>query len=246
MNQNVFRTKSGAEIIAFHREGKNDWNTLQSIIVEDEYNLNEIVGGNPGCYAAIDLGAHIGGFSLLAASMGIPVLSVECLPENVLVEVDSIEANKFGSLIFVKHAAISRSSGKFITVSYNDTSSESGNHHEFVGGSVTHAGGRSIDAETVSLPDCVKDILGRVKDGATLIVKTDCEGAEWEAFKNLPNAVLERIDWIVGEIHPLGDNKSLEDFIKLFRNKFDDVSSQYRTFNGSTDLCTFVFKRKVK
>jgi FkbM family methyltransferase len=239
----IFKTKWGTDITAHYRAGKNDWNTLQSIIVEDEYNLNSIPLPVTGVLYAIDLGSHIGGFSLAACALGLNVLSVECLPENCDMQSRSFAANQLGDEdVILLNRAIHSKSGKTIEVSYGDTSTDSGAHHEFVGGSVTHAGGRSVQVETIDLAECISILC---KGAGQVIVKTDCEGAEWEAFKNLPNAVIARIDWIVGEIHPLGENKSKQDLLKMLRGKYEDVSASYKTYNGSNDLCTFVFKRKV-
>lgn len=242
--QHTFVTKSGVSVNAIFREGKNDWNTLQSIIVEDEYNLQPLIDKVAGG-VALDIGAHIGGFSLLAAAMGMTVHAIECLPENAAIIAESAKLNPFGAGIAVHQLAIAGRAGQTIEAHYNDTSTESGDHHEFVGGTTTGrlGTGRTVKVQTTSL----QAIMGKA-DAPIIkrvhILKIDCEGAEWDTFKNLPNDILGRIDYIVGEVHAVGDLGTRADLIKVLRDKFEDVSSQYVTHGGASDLCTFVFKRK--
>ena len=64
----------------------------------------------PGC-RVLDLGAHIGTFSLAAAAHGCEVVSVEASPWNVALLQASIDKNSFGKQIRVANVAVSDFSG---------------------------------------------------------------------------------------------------------------------------------------
>jgi FkbM family methyltransferase len=228
----------GVGIDVVLREGTNDQSMAQSIIVEDEYFMKTV--GRPG-RNFIDLGACTGCFSLLAASMSMLGTAVEILPENIEIMRANIALNGVHHSIHVLHKAISNTTGKSIAAHYCDPKTESGRVHEFIGNTNLYPedfrSGRSIYVETVSL----NDILDTMS--ACHVIKSDCEGAEWEAFDGLTDENLSKITWIVGEIHTVKQGQSYDKFLKLFRDKFVDVSSQF-TIVEFHDVKLFALKNK--
>jgi FkbM family methyltransferase len=73
-------------------------------VIPAHYRLVEALAGSPG--RGVDLGAHIGTFSLYAASLGHAVVAVEASERNVALLRESAKANDFDR-IDVVHAAVS-------------------------------------------------------------------------------------------------------------------------------------------
>jgi FkbM family methyltransferase len=205
---------SGNNISVAHRVGTCDINTYNGICVGDEYGLQKIC---PSPINVIDIGAYVGAFSLLAASMGAKkVIAVEILPENVSIIKQNIINNKFDNIEIIGKA-ISDVDGKNLNIYYTPDDTESGKVHHFMGSSIVSNTSPSIVIESISL----SNIISRFDNISVL--KTDCEGAEWEAFPSVDKSLLNRIDYIVGEIHNYPD-KNYSDFYNIFSDMFEDIS----------------------
>lgn len=203
MKFDTLTTPWGKEIQAYAREGTCDWNTLQSCIVEDEYQIGKL--GDHG--VAIDLGAYIGGATLALISKGWYVYAVEPLPENVELLEKNLKINGFEKSCTIIEKAIGSSE-----IFYGDTSTEFGKVHEFIG---SNEGGRSIEAATTTLSEIMENRRCN-------FLKIDIEGAEWMDF---PEDILSRIDRIAVEIE--GNPTNTEDYLKILKGQFRDVSKEY-------------------
>lgn len=232
IKQAHWKTPFGFELSGHYRDGKNDWNTLQSIWKEDEYMFLKLC---PNPKVAIDIGGHIGGWAVLAAKLGAQVDVVEILPENVELINQNADANGLGDLVKVHHKAIGEDSGRTIKAFYMDTSTESGDHHEFVGHTEDYqfsGEGNSIDVQTLSLDDLLADLV------SVDVLKIDCEGGEWPAFAGASAETLDKINLIVGEIHPY-QGKSYNEFVELLQGKFEDISAELGGKGQAIDLIAF-------
>ncbi len=214
IKEDVFTTPNGVDIRAKYRDGTNDRDTLTAIIVHDCYHLADF----PISTCAVDLGAHIGAATLAFCSLGLRVAAVEAVPENYGLLCENIRMNGFEGQVNAVHGAVSDTDNEEIMVQYGDTTTESGVVHQFMG-NVLHTpreNGQHVMIKTVSLPTLMGPWVG-------CIVKSDCEGSEWRAFKGLSAEVLNRIDMITAEIH----NGSKEDFTAMLTVPFDDVSAEF-------------------
>lgn len=239
----TWTTKWGIPLLGLFREGKSDWNTNQAIIKEDEYFFDRLKPIKVG----LDIGAHIGAASLAMASQGAKVVAVEALPENFNMILESVALNKFQNRITVLHKAIGARDGDMISIHYGNIENEIGDVHEFIGNSFPNPNyhGRSVDVETVSLDTVFRDNDIQHCD----VVKIDCEGGEWPCFEGVSPEILDKIDWIVGELHCSGPyvRKSRQDFLDLLQNKFEDKSVEFglaTDIQGAQGLSSFVFKRR--
>lgn len=234
-------TKGGKTVRSHYRQGRNDFNTCISILQEDEYFLATL--NKPGAQC-IDIGSFLGGFALLAASYDMSCVAVEVLPENVALIEANVALNGYGGKITVLPWAIGSESDETVYASYNDPATEVGRVHEFVGHTSKQlpqstTGREVVAVETISL----KDIFHHGQIDHCHVLKIDCEGAEWDCFANVPDWVLDKINYVVGEVHNLTPERTYEDFLKLFRGKFDDISGQFGVVNGG-GLRLFVLKNK--
>lgn len=231
MADKIWRTKWGAGIRAEYRPGKNDWNTLQSILAEDEYHLN---GMSLADKNVVDIGGHIGGYTLAALSLGANVTTVEVLPENVAMIEKSVGYNSFPGSLRLLHNAIGEKTGEVIKACYNPVPHEKDteNHHEFIGVTATDTGGPSIEVMSISLND-VLNPLDEVE-----VLKIDCEGAEWAAFKGVSAEEISKVKLVVGEIHPVNEFKDTK-LIDLLHGQFEDVSQELGGSGQPIDLICF-------
>ena len=91
LNQHRFKSRTGDfQIQGWWRERSSDFNTLHSIITDDEYMLSVLA--KPG-QTLVDIGAHIGSVSCFCAKRGMKVVAVEPLPENLILLNKNIETN---------------------------------------------------------------------------------------------------------------------------------------------------------
>ncbi|XP_076447040.1 uncharacterized protein LOC143284246 [Babylonia areolata] len=117
----------------------------------------------------IDIGANIGLFSLLAASMGHKVIAVEPAPQNVKKLIQSIQVNGFADKIHVLNNAVTKS---HINVSLLVNSFNQGNTEVLED--------KNPDHQTIQT--IVLDDLLHLIDTPTAIIKMDIEGYECQAM----------------------------------------------------------------
>ena len=249
MPQYTFTTPWNVKVTTEARADRSDYNTLNSCLKEDEYHLKDL--GVPG-ELFIDIGAHIGGATIAAVTRGMRTISVEVLPENINMIAANLLLSGLSTDERVEHAAIHHTTGETMYAVYGDKSTESGFHHEFIGFTVTKpldnvAVERLMPITTISLPD----LFDKYRVDRCRIVKIDCEGAEWQCFKDVPVELLDRIDYIIGEVHPdttAPTERSPLEFIELLKGRFEDVSTQYGElgFANAVAQRQFVFNFVLK
>jgi FkbM family methyltransferase len=230
----TFHTSFGSCTV-FHRRGTADWNNLYSCLVEDEYRIQDIdPEQTPN---AIDIGAHIGGVSLAMAMRGMNVVSVEPLPENVELLKLNLRTNGFPTGQ-IWQRSIWNKPFETVPIYYNDTSTETGRVHEFIGGNAPGAGA-SIDTLTVTF----RELIEANFPNQPFAVKIDCEGAEWEALPSIGLTDLLWCNMIFGEMHPRGAGMdSVEDLFSLLADPEHFPTMMYSDTEGPQN---FYFGRSV-
>jgi FkbM family methyltransferase len=228
---------TGRDFDVHWRYGTNDWDMYTSVMMEDGYRLQQFPF-KPGMNA-IDLGAHIGTVVLMLASMGVNVYAVEPSPENVTLMRSNVLANKLDSLVKIIPRAISSSAFKTLKLYYADPDDNIVNSvHHFVGWTVDGKPEKVrevIDVPTVTIEEIFRENnLDRCQ-----FVKVDVEGAEWDALKDIPDEILERIDVIMGEVHykKQGENVDHGSLLPLLRGFFVDASMAYEDYNPAHGPC---------
>jgi FkbM family methyltransferase len=133
----------------------------------------------------VDVGAHIGGFSLYA-SLGenVKVYSYEPCPENYDLLVSNIMRNNKGNIHSFSQALAGTEGTRKLVIDPNN----SGGHSFF-------RKGKSVRVECVTLDKVVWQI------GHCDFLKMDCEGAEAEIFDRVDDRTLAKIDMICIEYH---------------------------------------------
>lgn len=221
----TFKTPRGVEITAHFRPGTNDKDTLTACITQDCYHLTELIGEAPEAgpweeQMCIDLGAHIGGASLLLASLGWEIYSVEVVPENEELLYKNSNLNKWRGIVHSLNRAIAAENKQQIVFQYAATHTPSGQTHRFMGNTslkVIDPNRRNAVVHTISLNNLLNPLV------ACPLIKSDCEGAEWEAFSTVSPENLAKVKWITAELH----NGGVDRFMPMLHGLFDDVSAEY-------------------
>ena len=210
----------------------NDMGVVYACMTFDEYKSKIIPYQDNDVF--IDIGCHIGTWSLLMATYNptFKVYSYDPVPENIEVLQKNIELNH---LTNIKLYCMAIETDTLYIPNNPDA--------KFVVnpmGSGTNQ--QSFKSPIITIPDIFKDNnIDRVH-----VMKIDCEGCEIKAFLNTPIDILRRIDYIVGEFHPWGIG--FKQFCLMFELDFINKSDLLERVNGKKDdeLRFFFFQnRKV-
>lgn len=218
-----FTTFFGTRITSLLRRGTQDFNVIPAIAVYDEYNL-KAVPFNDGD-VVLDLGAHIGGASLLLASINrnLRIYAYEPLPENVNLLKRNAKLNGFSN-IFAYQLAISDKKEK-MKIYYGDAATEVGRIHYFIGRHRGTPSDRYVEVDTITL----EEIFSEHNIERCKLIKSDMEGNESNILKSCPYDVLKRIDYFVGEHH----DATRKELLSYTRGLFEDVPCSWQT-DGDT------------
>jgi len=189
------------------RPGTLDRGILMEIWGENCYGLPgwEI---NPGDNI-IDIGGHIGVFSLYAASQaaGGKVIALEPDPDNFSLLTRNIQHNKLSHVYAEPYAVASVSGDREL---FLGNASETGGHSLVIG-----AGRSSIKIKTATL----QSILEKYHLAQVDFLKLDCEGSEYEILGSLPPELWQKIRKIAMECHDVDKERNVETLQTLFADK---------------------------
>ena len=164
---------------------EQDANMHREVIEVNQYSLTkeELAGRS-----VIDVGANIGAFSLLAASLGAKkVIGIEPVSKTFNLFQSNVTRSGLSSIIALKNL-VSAEHGKYFQIS-NDNDNAGAN-------SMYNVAENSEMVLSLSL----STILKMVEDD-NILLKLDCEGAEYDILLNATQEEMSRINEIVLEIH---------------------------------------------
>ena len=182
----------------------------------------------------IDIGAHIGYFTIFAAKNSYQgtIYSIEPYRESFETLKKNLELN---DLTNVKpfHAAISKATEQ-VTLYINKNNQ--------IGNSIfkTDETTESEKVDSFSLGDFVKNNKIEKID----FLKIDCEGAEFEILLNLDHQILQKIDKIVSEMHPKIENFKIEDVKEFLTSHGFDVKTNY-PLNDISEALVMLYAKKL-
>jgi len=219
----IFKTKTDLSIKI--RVRSTDLMALTNVWMIDEYdvedfeiNTNDIV---------IDIGAHIGLFSLLVSQLCKTgkILSFEPVRENFDLLVSNLKLNHVENVLPF-NIAVSKNSGRLDLFLNNDQSAHS----------IFSKSSESINVESTSL----QKIFEEHKISSCKLLKLDCEGAEYEIIDSLPSEYLDKIQNMVIEYH-LADTKP--ELVKSLILKIKNAGFKIKTRPHYNDM-GFLIARK--
>jgi len=219
----IFKTKTGLRIKI--RVRSTDLMALTNVWMINEYDVEDFeINTND---TVIDIGAHIGLFSLLVSQLCKTgkILSFEPVSENFDLLVSNLKLNHIKNILSF-NMAVSKNSGRLDLFLNNDQSAHS----------IFSKSSESISAESTSL----QKIFDENKISSCKLLKLDCEGAEYQIIDSLPSEYLDKIQNIVMEYH-LADTKP--ELIKSLILKIENAGFKIKTRPHYNDM-GFLIARK--
>lgn len=161
----------------------------------------------------IDLGAYIGDTEIYAQQFPqiVRIIALEPMPENYNLTKHNLNLNKLKNVRFLQ-AAVARKKGK-IDLYIHPNKGQSGFWKK--SGKV-----KKIQVKTMTLTD----IIDLVKT-PNMILKCDCEGAEFEMFMNTPLNKLSKFQKMAFEYH--NDRKLIQIIKRLQKVGFNTLAKKH-------------------
>ena len=185
----IFETKTDLKIKI--RVRSTDLMALTNVWMINEYEIEDFeINAND---TVIDIGAHIGLFSLLVSQLCKTgkILSFEPISENFDLLVSNLKLNHVNNVLPF-NLAVSKNLGRLELFLNNDQSAHS----------IFSKNLKPISVESTSL----QKIFDENKISSCKLLKLDCEGAEYEIIDSLPPECFDKIQNMAIEYH-LADTK---------------------------------------
>lgn len=167
---------------------------VYEVFAEDEYGMDWFAQGLGDAPALVDIGAHIGCFSIAFATRfaGATVDAFEPTPSTGSFLQRNVDDNGLADRVRVHREAVSASAGVLVMADNGAGSGHNGVLH------LGEAGAVSIEVPCVGLASVLESAGDRVD-----IMKMDAEGAEYDVILNSPPERWAAVRRLVMEYHPL-------------------------------------------
>lgn len=176
------------------RPNTSDDNIWWSVHDTNEYKISML--GNSDI--VIDIGAHIGAFSTLAAQIGAGrIYAFEASKENYLVAVENLK--QFQN-VHIENKAVVRSD--IVVPEVRLLKSSSGDNWNTGDGNIIFSSDGDIPVEAISFDSIMEKLNSNIR-----LLKLDCEGSEFQIL--LTTKYLHRIQEIVLEYHEIGGPRDM-------------------------------------
>ena len=172
----------------------------------------------------IDIGAHVGYFTIYAAKKAKngKILSFEPSKESFNVLKNNLKINNIQN-VDVENIGVRSKSGASIL--YVDKNNEIGNS--------MFSNDENLIKENVQVTS-VPEIIKKYKIESIDLLKLDCEGAEYEIILELPITILNKIKRISMEVHKI-DNFDINDIEKFLTKNNFQVKREYLLSESPTN-----------
>lgn len=179
------------------RQGTWDEDIYNSIVNLNEYQIGKFSSTD----VIIDIGCHIGSFSVLAKLNGAgKVYAYEAFRDNYALAVQNTSVFKD---VFVYNKAVTRSDIKIEELYFSKCS----NQFNTGGGNVFDSD-KGFKVETCSLDEIINEIGSEIR-----LIKFDCEGSEFPIL--FSSKLLQKVNEIVGEYHNFESLDILPDSLRI-------------------------------
>jgi FkbM family methyltransferase len=207
------------DLIFYVRQRSSDIPIIKEVIRDDNY---KIKGRLKGGEVVIDIGGHIGSFSVFAGSMGAVVLTYEPVKRNFRLLEKNVKINDFNNTIFNMAVTSKEETRRIFVRDFN------------FGGSNLYYPHANPDF----YEDVVCTTLDKIYDDNHLdrcdYLKLDCEGSEFEIIENFKR--IDTIKTIGLEYH---GSERRDQVIKLLAKTHNMVSGKVSDLMG-----TMIFELK--
>lgn len=173
-----------------------------------------------------DIGANIGTTALLLDHI-YPNSTIYCFePDEENFELLEKNVEKYPNIIPLKYGLSDRDE----EIELYDSTDELN-----YGGLSTIKKGDSIPRTKIQVKNS-RDICHNLNISNIDLIKIDCEGAEYSILSSIPKTILEKVQWIEGELHGEKEFETLatlnESFKLQFTKFFGDVVWQFKAINN--------------
>lgn len=210
----MYRVDDDLSIVCPNRPGARV--PIYEVFADDAYRLTWIASGLGDEPCAVDIGGHIGCFSLAFARQypGARVETFEASPSTAAYARRNMAINGFDDRVTVHHSAVSSSSG---TLRFADNAGGSG-----LNGLTAPEGTPTIEVPAVTFVEALAKA-----DGPVDIVKIDTEGAEYDIVLASDPSDWSDVQRLVMEYHPV-DGHSWDELQTFFSKAGLEVVHQER------------------
>ncbi len=208
-NEYIINLRSGTRVLI--RPNTTDRGILKEIFILEEY--SPVIGSIKNSDIIIDIGAHIGMFSLFATEKNpnVKILAFEPMKKNFCLLSKNISLNNLKNIDIINYAVSDKNSETLLYLSEDNT----GAHSMF------KKSERSEKIKTIS----INNIFIKFKIKNCSLLKLDCEGGEYPIIMSLSKNNLKKINSIIMEFH---NPKQLPEII----NKLKDLGFKISTSNN--------------
>ena len=182
----------GLDVVTPNRAGTRF--PVYEVFTDDSYRLPWFAGGLAPDAGALDIGAHIGSFSLRYAALrpAARVASYEAIPSTHRYLAANIRRNGLDGRVAAHNVAVSSTDGTLRLADHGVASAHNGMSR------LGEAGSTTVEVPCVSLAHAMAD-LGAPAE----LVKLDCEGAEYDIVLGSDPALWEPVRRVVLEYHDM-------------------------------------------
>tara|TARA_B100000029_G_scaffold17184_1_gene17617 strand:- start:2622 stop:3398 length:777 start_codon:yes stop_codon:yes gene_type:complete len=218
----IFETKSGLKIRI--RTNSTDLMALTNVWLKNEYEIENY--NIEDSDTIIDIGSHIGTFSLLVSQFCNKgkIFCYEPMPDNFQYLLSNLKLNQVKN-IFPFNLAVSSDSSKLDMFFNTDQS----------GHSIFSNNNKKITVDSISL----KQIFDDNDIKKCKLLKLDCEGSEYQIIENFPTDYFNRIENIAMEYH-LADSKP--ELGKKLIKKLETIGFEIQTKDHYNDMGFLIAK----
>lgn len=190
----TYRLRQGIQLTA--RAGTADRVAIGNMLVKDAFALDR--AALRGASVIIDIGAHIGAFSIYAASLGrnCRVYAYEPERRNYELLVQNISSNGFQRKVVPVNCAVSGSRGTVQLFLGDET---------FAHSTTSAVSGVSVAMPCVSLGDVFRDN----QIGKCDLLKLNAEGAEYAILFGADKDILSRVGQIYMHCHNMDERRNV-------------------------------------
>lgn len=181
---------------------------------------------------AIDIGAHIGFFTMLmAAAVGTTgrVYAFEPFEANADLLERSLVENRFADRVLFRRAAVGAATGT-ATLTFPVETLNSGGAYLLRGGTAPLAGNQTRDVPVVALD--ALELRRPVR-----LIKMDVEGAEPQVIRGAERLLREDRPTIVSELHPVQLERASGVTAAQFLSQLADLGYRAETIDGAPVTC---------
>jgi FkbM family methyltransferase len=171
---------------------KTKHQSIFSDLIEQEYNIVAFSPDDVKGKTVIDIGAHVGTFSLLCqACEAANITCIEASPKNFAELTTNLQ--KCTSVRSILNIAVADGCIKTLNITDEDTASKTTT---------------DIQSPFTGIPCISLDDIINIHDGDDLVLKIDIEGDEYKVIPSCSKRSLRKCKTIFLEIHPLQNNKN--------------------------------------